>query len=157
MKILTIIIALSLLSACAELDDRVHVDMQSETLNRPITSLTFENGVEISGFPGNYCTDVLCMEYGELDHSALTYTPFANGSTLTFKVDFFDEINAISLRTINNEGNVTHRELSYETIAPNIFLINEAFPDDESQITLHISVDFLVEGYANYYYPIELQ
>lgn len=70
---------------------------------------------------------------------------------------FFDPINTISLRTYNKAGDVTHREIPYTQIDEKTFLFEEALPSEESQITLHIKVDFVNEGLTNYYYPVELQ
>lgn len=157
MKIFPLLIAICLLTACTQRDTSTHIDMQSETRNRPVVHLTQEDGTELPGFSGSYCTDVLCMDYAAPDYSALTYTPFVNGSPLTFSVDFEDEIHTISIRTINTSGKITHRELPFEQVDSKTFLVSEAFPDDETQVTLHFSVDFIVEGSANYYFPVELK
>lgn len=157
MKFFPLLIIIGLLTACTQTDTSTHIDMQNETRNRPVVHLTQENGTEIPGFSGSYCTDVLCMDYAAPDYSALTYAPFTNGSPLTFSVEFTDEINTISIRTINTTGEVTHRELPFEQIDSKTFLVSEAFPNDETHVTLHFSVDFIVEGSANYYFPVELK
>lgn len=154
MKKLFVLASLLLLSAC---DDRVHVDLEGEMLIRPTVTLSTESGSKISGFPWNYCTDVVCINEEPIDFSALTFTPHVNGSPLTFSVIFTDEISSISVRTYNKEGEVTHRELPFTLLDDHTFLFEEPFPNAESEIALNIKVDFVNEGLAHYFFPIQLQ
>ncbi len=155
MKKLLTICALLLLSGCT--DDSLHVDLQNELNARPTVSLTLEDGTEIAGFPWSYCTDVVCFDKEPIDFSALTYTPYINGTDLNFTVTFNDTINTLGVRTYDKAGEVTHRELPYTVIDDHTFLFEEPFPDDESEIALHIKVDFVNEGLAHYYFPLKLE
>lgn len=153
-KLLTIFLLL-LLSSCT--DDSLHVDLQNELNIRPTVSLTSEDGSEVAGFPWNYCTDIVCFDKEPIDFSALSYTPFTNGTPLTFTVTFTDEINALGVKTYNKAGEVTHRELPYTTTDNHTFIFEGPFPTDESEIALNIKVDFVNEGMAHYFFPLKLE
>lgn len=155
MKKLFTILALLLLNGCT--DDTLHVDLQNELNARPTVSLTSADGVEIAGFPWSYCTDVVCFDKEPIDFAALSYTPFINGTKLTFTVTFTDSINSLGVKTYDKAGEVTHRELPYTAIDDHTFLFEEPFPDDESEIALNIKVDFVNEGLAHYYFPLKLE
>ncbi|MFA4815112.1 MAG: hypothetical protein WC924_00585 [Candidatus Gracilibacteria bacterium] len=153
-KLLTILLLL-LMNGCA--DDSLHVDLQNELNVRPTVSLTLEDGTQIAGFPWSYCTDIVCFDKEPIDFSALTYTPYINGTDLTFTVTFTDEISSLSIKTYNKNGEATHRELPYTVIDDHTFLFEEPFPTDETEIALNIKVDFVNEGLAHYYFPLKLE
>ena len=150
----SLIVLLFFLTAC---DDSLHVDMQEEFRTHPGATLTLTDGTKIPGFKTDFCTDVLCYEASEVDFLGLTYTPYINGEDLVFKVDGNNEIRTISISTLNEIGEKTHRELPYTEQTDGTFLIEEAFPDDEKKFTLKISVDFETEGNGDYLFPIELK
>ncbi len=154
-KILAFLSLTILLSACG---DRLHVDLEDELRNRPTVTLLEADGTEIKGFAGDFCTDTVCNNGEPIDFAALSYTPYTNGEDLTLSVDWEkDTISTVSFRTYDDAGDITHRELPFTQLDDHTFLIEEAFPNDKSDITLHVKVDFVVEGHANYYFPIHLQ
>ncbi|MFA6024334.1 MAG: hypothetical protein WC777_03935 [Candidatus Gracilibacteria bacterium] len=143
-------------SACSK-EEPLHVDMQSELRKRPTINLSLEDGTSIPGISGNYCTAIVCMNFPDPDFSTLSYTPYTNGTDLFFTVEFTDSINALGIKTLNTAGEVTHRELPYTMQDANTFVFEEPFPDDEKEIVLHILIDFVNEGRAHYYFPLQLQ
>ena len=155
MKKLFVLTAFLLLNGCG--DDSLHVDLENELNARPTVNLALEDGTQIEGFPWSFCTDTICFDKEPIDFSALTYTPYVNGSKLTFTVIFTDEINTLGTKTYNKAGEITHRELPYTAVDSHTFTFEEPFPNDEKEITLNISVDFVNEGKAQYFFPLQLQ
>ena len=155
-KLLFILFSLTLISSACT-NDTLHVDLDSELNVRPTVSLSTEDGSEIAGFSWSFCTDTVCFDKDPIDFSALTYTPYTNGSNLIFTVTFSDEINSLGIKTYNKAGEITHRELPYTIVDAHTFLFEEPFPTDEKEIALNISVDFVTEGKAHYFFPLHLQ
>jgi hypothetical protein len=54
---------------------------------------------------------VVCIEAETPDYTALPYTPYTNDDNLTIKVDWAkdSEINTLSVKMIDKNGEVTHR------------------------------------------------
>ncbi|MEK9159363.1 MAG: hypothetical protein AAB383_01395 [Patescibacteria group bacterium] len=155
MKKFLLLAALLTFAGC---DDSLHVDMQAELRDRPTVTLNTADGTGIPGFEGPFCTDVVCFEKPDPDYSALTYTPYTNGDELTLTVEWdTDSINTISAKMINKNGEITHRELPYTQVDEKTFLFEEIFPSDENAFALYINVDFVVEGKAQYFFPLQLQ
>jgi hypothetical protein len=156
MKKFAFLFALTLLTAC-ETDTSTHIDMQKEFAKHPTAVLTLLDGTEIDGFEGDFCTSVMCFEGPPMDFAAFTYTPYINDTDLIFTVNSTEPINTISLSMLDETGEKVHRELPYTLQDNGSYLIEEPFPTDYSKFTLNVSVDFIVEGRANYLFPLQLQ
>jgi len=157
MKKLLLLSAFLFLSGCG--DDALHVDMEDELRNRPTVTLTTEEGVEIPGYSASFCTDTVCFEAEDPDYSALTYTPYTNGDKLTLNVEWSkdSEISTLTVKMIDKNGEVTHRELPYTQVDANTFVFDEAFPTDAIDFTLFIKIDFVTEGNSQHFFPLQLQ
>lgn len=157
MKKLFVLAAFLLLSGCG--DDSLHVDMEDELRNRPTVTLTTQEGVEIPGYSASFCTDTVCFEAEVPNYAALTYTPIMSGADLTLNVEWAkdSEISTLSVKTIDKNGEVTHRELPYTQVDANTFVFDEAFPTDANEFTLFIKIDFVTEGSSQHFYPLQLQ
>lgn len=157
MKKLLLLSAFLFLSGCG--DEPLHVDMEDELRNRPTVTLSTVEGTEILGYSASFCTDVVCFEAEDPDYSALTYTPYINGNDLTLNVDWAkdSEISTLSVKMIDKNGEVTHRELPYTQVDTNTFVFDEAFPTDANEFTLFIKIDFVTEGNSQHFFPLQLQ
>lgn len=155
-KIFTIIIFAFTLSGCAN-NDTKHVDIKNEMETRPGLILELQDGTEIPGFEGNYCTDVLCMETPTPDFSALTFTAIPQDSVFSLKVDTTYEIASISGSLFKKDGSEFSRNMEFIATAKYVYTPAEELNKDESEITLHVSVIFVDQGRTNYYFPIKLQ
>lgn len=157
MKKLLLLTAFLLLSGCG--DEPLHIDMEDELRNRPIVTLTTQEGTDIPGYSWSFCTDTVCFEAEVPDYAALTYTPIINGDDLTLDVAWAkdSEISTLSVKTIDKNGEVTHRELPYTQVDSNTFVFDEAFPTDANQFSLFIKIDFVTEGSSQHFYPLQLQ
>lgn len=143
------------LNACG--DNTLHVDLGQEFMNRPTIQLFTENGEEIAGFEGSYCTDVVCNNFPDPDYSSLVYTSITPGESFTLKVEENYEVQSVSASLHNPEGAVFRRNIEATALGNNNFLFKAIINMDDPQVTLEVLIDFTVEGRSHYFFPLNFQ
>ncbi len=142
-----------LLASC---NNSKKVDLQSELQDRPGVVLTLENGTNIPGFEGNYCTASVCMENPDPDFSALTHTQVENGKPLIITIgNTSDEIESVSVELIKQNGDRFNRDHPIIQKEPYVYVIKEPFNTIETLVSIYVRVDLVNEGRTNFYFPVE--
>ncbi len=143
------------LNGCAE---GPVVDLEQEFADRPSVSLISNDGTELTGIAGDFCTNAICNTVPEINFATLNYGPLENIAPLTLKIDWATaEIENLELRTYNSHGDIVHRHISYIENPKNTFEIEMPLETDVADIALHVRVDFVNEGVSNYYFPLHLE
>ncbi len=143
-----------LLASC---DDSKRVDLHGEFQSRPGVGLSLEDGTNIPGFEGNYCTASVCMENPDPDFSTLTHTSVKNGELLIITIgNTSDEVESVSVELIKQNGDRFNRDHPIIQKEPYVFAIEEPFNTVEAFVSIHVRVDLVNEGRTNFYFPVEL-
>lgn len=155
---LSIVLGLILISfaACSPKEEAKKVDLASEFQNRPYLLLTLEDGTVIEGFEGNYCTDVVCMEPMKPDFSQLNYTPVSREAELLITVETTYAIESVRGSLFKKDGTEFFRDLSFIEKSQNVYTLEGPLQTEESEVTLHVKVNFGEQGLTNYYFPLNL-
>lgn len=153
-----ILACLSLVLALSACTDAPVIDLEEEFADRPTITLTTEDESSIPMLAGDFCSNAVCNTVPEINYETLNYVPFSNTTPLTLSIEWAGhEIEALDIRTYDSNGNVTHRNIDFTKLSENIFEIESPLPNDETNIALHVRVDFVEEGVSNYYFPLQLQ
>lgn len=155
-KLLASFLGASILFASCS-DDSKHVDLYGEFQDRAELSLSLEDGTEIKGFEGDYCTDVVCMEKGPIDFAALNYTSVSRDAKLLIHVDSLYEITSVGGSLFKKDGTEYYRDLSFVMVEEEVYAPDPVLDVEDSEITLHVKVIFNEQGRTNFYFPLRLE
>ncbi len=153
-RTLSLITLLSLLTAC---NTAPKVDMQAELAKQPDIQVSWEGQEEAPGVSGGFCSDVLCLDNGDPDWSAMTFTPFTNGTPITVHIATTLSIRELTLTLKDSTtGNTIQNNLPKTDEGNNTYLVSDAFKHTGNLI-FSVKVNFEEGGYGQTYFPLAVE
>ena len=150
---LTSLILSTLLVGC---QNPPKIDLQAELQKRPETTLSWEGEDRAPSITGGFCSDVLCLDSGDPDWSALNFTSYNSTLPLTLTVNSTLSINELTISLKNTDGNTIQNNLDTTEISPKTYQITEAFKH-RGQLILSAKIHFTEGGYVQDYFPLEVE
>lgn len=153
-RTLTLIAALALLTAC---NSTPKVDMGAELKKQPDIQVSWEGEDKAPGVSGGFCSDVLCLDTGKPDWSAMTFTPFVSGTPVTVHISTTFTIKELNVSLKDDTGHTIQNNLSTTDEGNNTYLITDAFKHT-GNVILSVKVNFTEDnGYGQSYFPLAIQ
>jgi len=153
MKKILILLSLLLLTACS---GTPKVDIQGEMEKRPEIKVTWEGESNLPGINGDFCTDVLCMDSGTPDWSAMESVPYSNGTELTVSVNSEKTIKDLSISLKNQDGNTIQNNVPHTDNGDKTYTVTDPFIKT-GDVILSVKVTFTEGGYGQSFFPITVE
>lgn len=148
-----ILLSSLLLTACS---NAPKVDIKGEMDKRPEIKVTWEGETNLPGINGNFCTDVLCMDSGNPDWSAMKSVQYTNGTDLTVTVNTTNTIKDLSVSLKNQDGNTIQNNVPHTDNGDKTYTVTDPFIKT-GDVILSVKVTFVEGGYGQSFFPITVE
>ena len=152
-RTLTLLALLSLLSAC---NSSPKIDMEAELKKQPDIQVSWEGHEQVASVPGSFCSDVLCLDSGDPDWSAMNFTPYTNGTPLTVHIATTLTIEELSISLKDTTGHTIQNNLPKTDEGNNTYIVTDSFKHT-GDLIFSVKVSFVEGGYGQTYFPLAVQ
>lgn len=144
-----------LLSSCSSTPK---VDLEAEYQKRPNIVMSWEGVEEAPSVAGSFCSAVLCLDSGDPDWAAMTFTPFVNGTPFEVHISTNLVISDISISLKDATGHTVQNNIPHSNDDGNgTYTVSESFTHTGDEI-LSVKVHFADDGgYGQTFFPLAVQ